>query len=59
MKTGYVFVGWYKDVDLSMQWNFATDTVMQNITLYAAWAAIEYSNQLSFILPKGYCTENE
>ena len=43
MRTGYIFAGWYKDADLSTQWNFSADTVTKNITLYANWSAIEYS----------------
>lgn len=40
-KTGYIFDGWYKDADCSdgQKWNFATDTVTSNITLYAKWTA--------------------
>ena len=36
-KTGYGFCGWYKEPACTNQWNFATDTVNQNITLYAKW----------------------
>lgn len=37
-KTGFVFDGWYKESGLINEWNFATDTVTSNITLYAKWA---------------------
>lgn len=37
-KSGYVFVNWYKDSKLTQVWNFATDTVTANTTLYAGWA---------------------
>ena len=36
-RIGYVFVGWYKDADLKTEWNFAADTVTEDITLYAKW----------------------
>jgi uncharacterized repeat protein (TIGR02543 family) len=36
-KTGYGFGGWYKEADLTNLWDFATDTVTGNITLYAYW----------------------
>lgn len=36
-RTGYVFVGWYKDADLKTEWDFAFDTVTEDITLYAKW----------------------
>ena len=29
--------GWYKDAGLTQVWTFATDTVTDNITLYAKW----------------------
>jgi uncharacterized repeat protein (TIGR02543 family) len=36
-KTGYDFGGWYKEADCINQWDFDTDTVTGNITLYAKW----------------------
>lgn len=36
-KAGYVLTGWYKDAVLATPWNFDTDVVTSNITLYAAW----------------------
>jgi len=38
---GYSFRGWYTD-DGAL-WNFATDTVSQNMTLYAKWSIIYYT----------------
>ena len=35
--TGYIFDGWFKDEELQTEWNFATDTVTEDITLYAKW----------------------
>jgi uncharacterized repeat protein (TIGR02543 family) len=35
-RKGYVFQGWYLGEN---RWNFDTDTVRQNITLVARWAA--------------------
>lgn len=37
-KDGYTFHGWYKDAAFTNSWNFDTDTVTGNITLYAKWA---------------------
>lgn len=39
VKAGCVFVGWYQDEACSegQEWNFATDTVNANMTLYAKW----------------------
>lgn len=36
-KTGYSFVGWYKDAELEEAWDFEFDTVTENIMLYAKW----------------------
>jgi len=36
-KTGYGFGGWYKDRLFNNEWDFDTDTVTGNITLYAKW----------------------
>jgi uncharacterized repeat protein (TIGR02543 family) len=42
-KSGFSFVGWYKEAALTNVWNFATDTVTANTTLYAKWEAIVYT----------------
>ena len=34
---GYTFGGWYKESECTNAWNFATDVVTGNITLYAKW----------------------
>jgi uncharacterized repeat protein (TIGR02543 family) len=39
-QTGYVFDGWRRDAAGTMAWNFATDTVTENITLYARWIRV-------------------
>ena len=38
-KTGYTFAGWYKDENCTTQWDFGSDTVTEDITLYAKWTA--------------------
>jgi uncharacterized repeat protein (TIGR02543 family) len=35
-KAGSTFGGWWNE-DFTVQWNFATDTVTEDITLYAKW----------------------
>lgn len=37
-KAGYYLVGWCKDSDLKNQWNFDSDKVTADMTLYALWA---------------------
>ena len=39
-KSNYTFNGWYKNAGLTEKWDFATDTVTSNITLYAKWTAV-------------------
>lgn len=40
VKAGYIFAGWYKDTGYTNAWNFATDKVTGDITLYANFADI-------------------
>ena len=36
---GYTFGGWYRETGCTNEWNFDTDTVTANTTLYAKWTA--------------------
>jgi len=36
-REGYIFRGWFMDSGCTQAWNFTTDTVTENITLYAKW----------------------
>ena len=36
-REGYHFAGWYSDADCKTAWNFGTDTVTEDVTLYAKW----------------------
>lgn len=40
---GHTFLGWYKDQALTQPWDFDTDVVTGNITLYAGWSLNTYS----------------
>jgi uncharacterized repeat protein (TIGR02543 family) len=43
-KTGFTFGGWFKESTVTSPWNFATDTVTADITLYAKWdTAVSYT----------------
>ena len=44
-RLSHIFGGWYKDADCSdgQKWNFATDTVTGNMTLYAKWTEAKYT----------------
>lgn len=37
-KTGKTFGGWYSDLDLTVAWDFTTDTVDSDMMLYAKWS---------------------
>ena len=54
-KQGHIFGGWYKNADCSdgQEWNFATDTVTSNITLYAKWTEAKYTVTFSVADGKG------
>jgi len=39
-RTGYTFGGWYKESGCTTPWDFATDTVTTNVTLYAKWTPL-------------------
>ncbi|MEI6266839.1 MAG: InlB B-repeat-containing protein [bacterium] len=36
-RAGYVFGGWYKNSELTILWDFLTDTVTTDTVLYASW----------------------
>lgn len=40
---GYTFGGWYKEAACTTAWNFNTDSVTKNTTLYAKWTAKTYT----------------
>ncbi|MDR1318784.1 MAG: InlB B-repeat-containing protein, partial [Treponema sp.] len=42
-RSGFTFTGWYREAALTTPWNFGTDTVTMDITLYAKWNAITYT----------------
>ncbi|MDR1939957.1 MAG: leucine-rich repeat protein [Clostridiales bacterium] len=43
MRLGYTFVGWYTAANDGEPWDFVTNTVTGDITLYARWAAVYYT----------------
>lgn len=52
-RSGYTFAGWYKDSTLQTAWNFATDKVTENTTLYAKWTAMPTTNPPVVTSPSG------
>ncbi|MBR6168072.1 MAG: InlB B-repeat-containing protein [Paludibacteraceae bacterium] len=54
--TGYVFGGWYKEGACTNKWNFATDVVDDDITLYAKW--VDVSGKYTFHYGGGEASDN-
>ncbi|WP_318615893.1 InlB B-repeat-containing protein, partial [Sporosarcina sp. YIM B06819] len=42
-KVGYTFDGWFKEVGLTNAWNFTSDMVTTDTTLYAKWTTQKYT----------------
>ena len=47
-KLGYTFGGWYKEESLTNVWNFSTDTVTANTTIYAKLTINTYNITYNF-----------
>ena len=39
-KSGYILDGWFTLAEGGVQWNFATDVITSDITLYAQWSSV-------------------
>ena len=48
VREGYAFEGWYSDAAYTKAWDFAKDTVMSDLTLYARWTAETKSYSVRF-----------
>ena len=53
VKAPFSFGGWYKERECTTPWNFATDTVTSDMTLYAQWTTIIRFNANKMICQKG------
>ena len=42
-RTGFSFLGWYKDIQYQTLWEFDVDTVESSLVLYAKWAALVWT----------------
>ncbi|MCL1702653.1 InlB B-repeat-containing protein [Lysinibacillus sp. Bpr_S20] len=42
-KAGYTFAGWYKDKELTKEWNFNQDIVKGKTTLFTKWSKESYT----------------
>ncbi len=52
---GFVFGGWYKEADCNNAWNFYTDVVTANTTLYAKWIEIPDAAVITLDATYGSC----
>ncbi len=43
-REGYTFIGWYTDSACTKPWNFDTDKIASNMTLYAGWEKTQVSD---------------
>lgn len=43
VKEGKVFRGWYRDAAFQLPWDFDTDTVEEDSTLYAKWVSVGHT----------------
>lgn len=55
-RPGYTFDGWYKEAQCINKWDFTTEKVTSNITLYAKWTAA--ANGWSYSQGKWYFFNN-
>ncbi|WPK13746.1 leucine-rich repeat protein [Lysinibacillus louembei] len=52
-KENFIFAGWYRDSTFQTAWNFATDKITENTTLYAKWTAVPTTNPPVVTSPSG------
>ena len=43
IEDGYTFGGWYKEAECTNKWNFETEVLNDDITLYAKWSEITHT----------------
>lgn len=46
---GYTFSGWYKEAECTNAWNFISDVVTENQTLYAKWTIANIGPKLDIV----------
>jgi uncharacterized repeat protein (TIGR02543 family) len=50
----YTFSGWYKETTCANSWNFSSDKIESDLTLYAKWDAVSPNNLSDFYLINSY-----
>nr|WP_173023491.1 MULTISPECIES: InlB B-repeat-containing protein [unclassified Pseudoflavonifractor] len=54
VRAGHEFLGWTRDADGAKAWNFETDKVYANLTLYAQWRALSGDNAITSFVFQGF-----
>ncbi|HJG87586.1 InlB B-repeat-containing protein [Pseudoflavonifractor capillosus] len=54
VRQGYVFQGWYRDAAGAEAWDFESDRVYANVTLYAVWDALSTGTDITSFVLQGY-----
>lgn len=49
-RSGYEFAAWYKDSKLTEAWNFETDVIESDTTLFAGWTSLIEEHDVKFVL---------
>lgn len=49
IREGYTFGGWYKEAECTNAWNFISDVVTENQTLYAKWTIANIGPKLDIV----------
>jgi len=49
IREGYTFSGWYKEAECTNAWNFISDVVTENQTLYAKWTIANIDPKLDIV----------
>lgn len=49
-RSGFTFAGWYADSNFVSPWNFSTDKIEKNTTIYAQWEEIALSTSYGYLV---------
>ena len=58
-KAGYTFEGWFSDRDLTKKWNFGSDRVRNDMTLYAKWGGSANNYTVKFDSQGGSAVDSQ
>ena len=58
-RSKYAFVAWYKEAEWRHEWNFDTDEVTADVTLYAKWIADDNDERVEIDNDEGVVVDND